>query len=365
MKKVLHFGLSANLGGIETYLYKLTSNIDRGKFQFDFLILGDTKPPFYKELKSMGCNFHFITSRQENLLKNIKELRSVIQNEDYDIVHCHMNTLSYITPVLLSVSNKIPTIIHSRNAGMRASGITKILHKINTKILPEDKITKLAVSDYAGEWLFGKDNNIQIINNSVDVEKFKYNACYRQTIRNEFKISEDELVIIHTGAFRDEKNHDFILDIFREVYQIHSDSKLLLVGTGKLKEQIEKKIDDLGLNNNVIITGIRNDVSKLLSAADAFLFPSIFEGFPNSVIEAQTSGLPSVISDSITEQVVVNSNCKQLSLNDSAKDWAKLILDLTNKKKNRELAAENIKNSGFTIEDEVENISRIYKKLIK
>lgn len=365
MIKILQYGLTDNLGGIETYLLKLTKNIDRTKFQFDFLILGSDKPCFYEELKELGCRFHFVTDRRKNPIANYKEISTLLDNSHYDIVHCNLNSLSYITPALLAAQKKIPTIVHSRNAGIPTSRVSRILHRINSKRLLKTKIKKLAVSNLAGEWMFEDDSEFLVINNGIDVQKYKYNESDRELIRNEFNIDKSEKLLIHTGAFREQKNHDFLIDIFNKVYKENQNTKLMLVGSGNLENDIKAKIKRLNLNDSVIFTGNRDDIPSLLSAADFFIFPSLYEGFPNSVIEAETSGLPCIISDSITKEVVINNNCFQLSLDKSAEYWAGKIVNILEKGITfRDKASEKVNSTGFSVGNEVKKIEQLYLDII-
>ncbi|QOQ78665.1 glycosyltransferase [Aerococcus urinaeequi] len=365
MIKILHYGLTNHLGGIESYLYRLVSNIDRTKFKLDFLILGNDLPCFYQELKARGCEFHFVTERSKNPRKNKNEIREILLSSNYDIVHCNLNSLSYITPALEAINCGIPTIVHSRNAGIRNSIKSRILHKINFHRIAKDNITKLAVSRVAGEWMFGKNQNFTVINNGVDINKFKFDKDARAAIRDELSIEPDEYLVAHTGALRDQKNHKFILDIFEQFHNIRKKSKLLLVGSGELEGEITTKIKKLNLEKSVIMLGNRSDIPNILSGSDAYLFPSLYEGFPNSVIEAETSGLPTLMSDTITDEVIVNKNARQLSLSNTAKNWAETLVKLVDSTKERNSFAEIVENEGFSVNDEITKIENIYLKLTR
>lgn len=358
MIRVLHYGLDSRLGGIETYLYKIYTHINRNSFKFDFLTIGKEDPIWINEFTEMGSRFYKITSRKENAFKNIFELKNLFKNERFDVVHCHMNTLSYIAPVKIALKSQVPVIIHSRNAGATHSVITNLLHNINSINLPKYKIKKIAVSDLAGEWLFGQGTNFQVINNGVDIEKFAFDENKRNTIRKELGI-KDELTIIHVGAMREQKNHIFLVDIFHEVHKRQPNSKLILIGDGVLKEQIVNRIKKLGLQDHIILTGIKHNISDYLSAADLFLFPSLFEGFPNAVIEAETSGLPCLISDVITKEVLINDSCYSISLGSDSKAWADKLLSISINNTRKD-SAQKIRNKGFSVEEEIKKISSIY-----
>ncbi len=361
MIRILHYGLDSHLGGIETYIYKLYNNINKNEFKFDFLTIGKEEVCFYKEFKEMGSDFYSITPRSSNPVKNRLELSKVLKSGKYDIVHCHMNTLSYIAPIKVALKNNSAVLLHSRNAGAPKSILTNILHTINSWFLPRKRIEMVSVSDLAGYWLFGKDAKFTVINNGIDIDKFTFRESSRRRIRKELGI-EDEVVILNVGALRQQKNHMFLLDVYKEVTKKHNKTKLILVGDGRLKQDILQKIKLLEIEDNVILLGRRDDIPEILSSADVFLFPSFYEGFPNAVLEAETSGLPCLISDVITKEVIINENCHAMSLDNSVDEWASKLLALKGFK-DRKIGAKNIKMKGFSVEDEVRKIEEIYRKM--
>ena len=359
--RVLHVGIGSHLGGIETYLRKIATHVNRDEFQFDFLSYKGSNPCFYEELKALGCNFHFITSRRQSILKNKAELKILLETENYDIVHCHLNSLSYITPCLVALKTHGKVIVHSRNAGCLQSYKSRILHKVNYLRLPKSKITCVAVSDLAGEWMFGRSDFL-VLNNGINTDKFRFNVEDRLSIREEFAIDKDEEVILNVGAFRPQKNHNFILKIFSEYLKAHNNSRMLLVGEGDLLNEIKLKAIQLDIQNNIIFAGARNDVYKFYSAADKFLFPSFYEGFPNVLLEAETSGLMCVVSDVITKQAILPDLCTTLSLEDSITCWVEALNN--DSVKERERYAEYVKELGFDVATESERLENLYKNLL-
>ncbi|MCM1498717.1 MAG: glycosyltransferase [Clostridium sp.] len=357
--RILHYGLSSHLGGIETYLYELALNINRELFQFDFLAFDDIQPCFYRELSELNCNFHYITSRRNSPSENKKEIEQLLHKEKYDIVHCHLNSLSYIVPVLLALKNNCRVIVHSHNAGL-VFGISYLMHQMNYFRLPKSKIECVAVSDKAGNWMFGEETNITILNNGVDIDKYKYSHGSRVQIRDELKLGDKE-VIIHTGAFRKQKNHAFIIDIFAAYLSRHPESILMLAGEGELKDVIKKKVESYNIEKNVIFTGVRNDIERLLSAADKFIFPSLYEGFPISLIEAETSGLYCLSSDRITRQAIIPEICKGLSLDEPVEKWVRELEAFPNI--DRSEAVSYVVKLGLDIKTEIDKVESLYKKL--
>lgn len=359
--RVLHYGLGPRLGGIETYLKKITTIIDRNRFEFCFLIMGYEKPCYYDELINMGCSFYFITSRRENFIKNWLELKQLFEKEKFDVIHCHLNSLSYILPIVVAHNYGCKVIVHSRNAGLKAGVTVRTRHKMNYYRLPKKDIECVAVSELAGKWMFGSHINFTVLNNGVDINKYCYSENARQRIRKELDISDKE-VIIHVGAFKPQKNHVLLIKIFNEYSRRHPDAVLMLVGDGDQRRKIEELVNDYALSDKVLFMGITEKIPQLLSAADKFLFPSLYEGFPNALIEAQCAGLLCVISDTITRQVCLDNMCRTVSLDAPIKEW---VTELEKKYEiDRSKSANIIKKNKLDTESEIKLLSAIYKKIM-
>lgn len=357
--RVLHVGLDTRLGGIETYLLKISRNIDREKFDFSFLAYDNEKPCFYDELKTLGCSFYFVRSRRASFPGNRKDIRELYRKEHFDIVHFHLNSLTYITPVTEAVRCGIPVIAHSRNAGASAGSSSKLFCALNRIIFPYSKVTLAAVSDKAGEWMFGERRNVTILNNGLDTSRYVFSPEKRAVVRSALSLGEQE-VIIHVGAFREQKNHRFLVSVFNEYHKKHGSSVLLLVGTGELMDEIRKEVSSRSLSSSVIFLGQRNNLPDLLSASDKFLFPSFYEGFPNALLEAETSGLRCIVSDAITKEACLeNSIC--LSLSSPVSEWVEALEkpSLTN----REAYAGIVEDHGFGIKREMERLGKLYYNL--
>ena len=357
-KRVLHIGLDTYLGGIETYLLKLASNVDRDKYQFYFLMYDEKEPCFYNELRALGCNFYNVVSRRKNYFRNIYELKQLLKREQFDIVHCHQNSLSYIAPILLAIRCGCRVIVHSHNAGNLSGIAVRIRHKINYLRLPRKKVACVAVSDLAGEWMFGKKTPVTVLNNGLDTKFYSYSPKHREEIRKEFDLGNKEL-IVHTGAFRKQKNHELLIDIFKAYHQRNPETILMMVGEGELKHEIEEKVKKLDLHNHVIFAGRRSDVPKILSAADKYLFPSFYEGFPCALIEAETAGVYCVAADTITKQVQINGICEYVSLDAPINDWVKALEH--NPIDDRLSCAKMVENIGLGIEAEMKRLILLYE----
>ena len=358
--KILHVGIDENLGGIETYLLKISSHFDFQNFHFDFLSFKGSHPCFMRELSSLGCGFKFITGRRENYFRSRKELRELLEAEKYDIIHCHLNSLSYIDPALVGLKVGSKVIVHSRNAGSATGSSNRYLCFINKFLLPYDKVVKVAVSDKAGKWMFGENRKCLVLNNGVDTDKFCFSEVKRNEFRKELGISDDREIIVHVGAFRPQKNHSFLIDVFSCYQKAHKESLLLLVGEGELKNEIEEKVESLGIGQSVLFLGQRLDLEKVLSGSDKFLFPSLYEGFPNALLEAEASGLLCVVSDEITRQTCL-ANSIALSLRSPVEVWSKALGG--EKCRNRESYSKMVESKGYGIKGEIERLELLYRRI--
>ena len=222
---------------------------------------------------------------------------------------------------------------------------------------------KLAPSMLAAEFTFGKNRahkDVHILHNGVDLNVFRYNEAGRQRIREEFVI-EDKFVVGHIGRLNKQKNHRFLLDVFAKLQSIRGDTVLLLVGIGEEQEQICAWIKELDIEDKVILAGQRFDIPDILSAMDIFVFPSLHEGMPNTVIEAQATGLPCVISDTITAEADITGLVKYLPLTAPVSEWVEMAMRMADFP--RRDTSEDFRKHGYDIESVAkEFISLLDKK---
>lgn len=361
MIRVLHYGLSTNTGGIESYLLDLTRTIDRTRFHFGFTHVRDGLPCYRDELASLGAEFFPVTPRRTSPRRNRSDLDDLFRRERFDILHCHLNTLSYIEPIRAALRHDCRVLIHSHNSGAKRSLVTNALHWFHFVTLPRKRVRMIAVSRLAGEWLFGKSADFTVINNGIDVDKFRFNEQARQELREQLNI-EDRLVVGSVAAFLPAKNHSFLLRVFQSVLQHRPDAVLLLVGGGPLESDVRKLTVELGIAESVRFLGRRGDVPALLSAMDVLLLPSLFEGFPLAVMEAQAAGLPCLLSDAITDEVVVSEHCQRLPLSWTPEAWAERLLEAG--PADRDAAGDRLAGSRHSLDGSVRAIEELYEGLL-
>lgn len=360
MKRVLQVVNHMGIGGIQAFIMNVYRVIDKEKYQFDFLVNRHVPNSYEEEIAQMGGRIFVTPARNKGLWKNKLELEHFFaSHKEYCAIHMHESSLSYIEPLI--VAKKIGfnnLIIHSHSTGVNNSLIHKALHRYNQTRIQKYADWYIACGELAKDWMYGKskiyDNSI-IITNGIDIDKYSFDKTVRQRLRNELDL-EENFVIGHIGRFSNVKNHLFLLKIFLEVLKKKTDVKLVLVGDGELKESIKNKASEMGILDNVLFLGARNDVHCLVQAMDCFVMPSFYEGFPVTVIEAEASGLPVVMSDTITKEVLLKDNVKMCSLQSDPKIWADTIIG------NQERIVDNtgLIQSGLSIQNTVQKLEKIY-----
>lgn len=356
--RVLHVVTYMGRGGLETMIMNYYRNIDRSKVQFDFLTHRSERWDYDEEIEKLGGKIYNLPRLNPFSPKYLKALDDFFRDhKEYKIVHCHQDCLSGII-LKYAKKNGVPfTIAHSHNANQDKN------LKYLVKLMAKKNITKYA--DYlfacgkeAGKWMFNT-TEYTILNNAIDTESYIYNEEKSLKIRKKLGIN-NKFVVGHVGRFRHQKNHNFIIDIFKRVSEINKESVLLLVGDGELMNDIKSKVKSLNLADKVIFLGARDDVNNLMQAMDVFLFPSLYEGFPLTMVESQASGLNCIISNKIPNECIVTKNVKVLSLQESSNYWADEILKI--RISNRKNLCNEIQNTKFNIKSNATWLQKFYLK---
>lgn len=325
MIRVLQVLGGLNRGGAESMIMNLYRNIDRTKIQFDFVVHSENpeKEDFYSEIIALGGSIYKFPKFSLKTVFRLKKLWNEFfeTNKEYRILHSHVRSYASLY-IPIAKKHGIKTIIHSHSTS-NGKGFSSIVKKVMQFPLRRQADFLFACSNEAGVWLFGekacKKPNYKFIPNAIDVEQYKPNDEIRTQYRKEFGFG-NEIVYGHVGRLHEAKNHDFLLNVFAELRKKNKNVKLLIVGDGELRSQIESKIKQLDIEKDVIMTGSRADVSNVLQAMDVFLFPSKWEGLPVTVVEAQASGLPCIISNKITQDVNLSELVKVLPI-DNVNVW--------------------------------------------
>ena len=336
MVRVLHILTSLDRGGIETFLMNVYRHIDRTQIQFDFVISTHRECHYTKEVLALGGQIYDIPTRREGIIKRWEALNAIFDtHSEYKIVHYHVSSLTDIMPLQIAKRKNIPVrIVHSHNTSQGGSFIHRYIHRINKLFIKRYATDFYACSDLAAKWMYNRrqyeKRDFVIINNGIDLKCFHFYPVVRLRLRKEFGFDDNQLVIGNVGRFHIQKNHIFLLEIFVEILKIRSDAYLCLVGDGELRNQIEKRIHELNIAEHVILTGVRNDIPQILSMFDVLLMPSLYEGLPVSIIEAQATGLPCILSSAITSEVKILDTLIFKSFTDSKEDWCNAVIHAAN-----------------------------------
>jgi glycosyltransferase involved in cell wall biosynthesis len=358
--RVLHVVTIMNRGGLETMLMNYYRQIDRKKFQFDFMVNRTERGDYDDEIELMGGKiFRMPPIRPGNYRSYFRLLDKFFhQHFEYKIVHAHLNENSAFVLKAAKKANIPCRISHSHLAGLPLD------YKFPFRLYARMNLIKntnqfFACSREAGQWLFGKnvlETNVKIFKNAINCDEFIYNEKIRNEIRQELKI-ENKFVIGHVGRFNTQKNHSFLIDVFYEIYKKNKDAVLLLVGQGDLLKEIKSKVDKLNLTTVVKFLGLRPDVGNVMQAMDLFLFPSLYEGLGVVLIEAQASGLKCITSTGTPKEADITGSVDFLDLKISAKEWAEKILEcpterITNK--------QSIVDNGYDVSSNIKWLCNFY-----
>lgn len=335
--KVLQVVTIMDRGGLETMLMNYFRKIDRSKVQFDFLVHRLNRGHYDDEIERLGGEIYRLPpirpGRYKQYFKALDDFFST--HSDYDIVHSHINENSSFVLRAAKKANIQCRIVHSHLSDVTFD--IKTPFRLFARMMMQDYPTHyFACSYHAAKWMFGskvKDKPPIVLPNAVDVERFQFDPDVRSRLRTELK-GENQFIIGHVGRFEKQKNHEFLIDIFYEIKKRKSNSMLVLVGEGILQKRVEQKVKQLGLEKDVKFLGVRKDIPELMQAFDVFLFPSLFEGLPVVLVEAQAAGLRSIVSNTITKEVDLTGAVDFISLKKGAVAWAEAVLSISSERIN-------------------------------
>ena len=352
--RILHIVTYMGRGGLETMLMNYYRSLDRSRVQFDFLTHRDFRADYDDEIEALGGRIYRLPNLNPFSRSYLGALdRFFGEHPEYRIVHSHLDCMSAI-PLKAAKKHGVPVrIAHSHNSNQTkdAKYLLKLIYK---QMIAHNATELFACSDEAGRWMFaGAD--FRVLNNAIDAERYGYDANIRAEVRKELGIPADAFTAGHVGRFMPQKNHGFLLRIFAE---LPDNAMLLLVGDGELRAENEHLAEELGIRDRVIFAGLRRDVERMLQAMDVFVFPSLYEGLPLSVIEAQAAGLPCLISDKVPIECKKTDLVTQIPLDASPAEWAEAVVSAAKTPRTNTLA--QIREAGFDIRANAEWLQNYY-----
>jgi glycosyltransferase involved in cell wall biosynthesis len=347
-----------SMDGITNVILNYYRSIDKSDMQIDFVIPNEIKGELKLELESCGSNIYVINGRTRKPIIYIKTLIRIISKNKYDIVHAHGNSCTLALEMYSAKKGGVYVRIpHCHNTKTKHS----IVHKLLSGPFNSLYTHAFACGQKAGEWLYHQEK-FEIINNGIDIDKYKYNQEIRKKYRDKYGLNGKK-VIGHIGHFSYQKNHEYLIDIFQELYRLDSNYRLLLIGDGELKSDIQRKVESLHLSNVAIFMGKSLEVHRFMQAMDIFVMPSYFEGLPLTLIEAQSASLSCFVSDSVSNEVAITNLVQFISLDKSAKEWAKQINSpmIMNREEIKDNICKQIVDAGYSIEDNAKKLKELYK----
>lgn len=331
---------SKHFGGVSSFLMNVYKHIDTDSFQFDFLSPDKTTyGSVVEEIENLGGHVYELQCGNGPFkrIKLIPRLAYFLKKHHYDIVHINSGSPGFNMISLLTVKMtcKSKVIVHSHNAIFYSSKFLTVFYGICSVIFNKYADLRFSCSKEAGKFMFGRNGNFTVINNGIELERFRFDENKRKEIRDKIMSLHSEYKIIgFVGRLEDQKNPGFVISIFNEILKKNRNSFLWMVGDGTLKDDVIKQINQLGIENHISLLGERKDVAELMQGMDALLLPSKFEGLGIVAIEAQTAGLKVYASDRLPKETKIGDFIKYISLDTSCEEWAKCIISDLSEMKN-------------------------------
>lgn len=357
-------------GGAEAMIMNYMRNINRDIIRFDFLTNREYRGAYEDEIERLGGKvWHMCPMYPGKFRQYKREVRQFLkEHPEYRIIHSNLEERSYFA---LKEAKKLGVPVRISHSHNRPLGFDlKLLMRYYFRFMLKYYNTHMfSCGVEAGDWLYGKKNRDKVIimNNAIDAKEYVYDREKSQAMKETLGVSE-KLVIGHVGRFFPQKNHRFLIEIFKEIHDRNADAVLLLVGGGELddslKNEIKQKVEDLGLTDCVQFLGVREDVNELMQAFDLFLLPSLFEGLPVTMVEAQASGLPCVISDKVPIQCDITGNVQVVALEEQPKIWAEKILQFAEGFERKD-TRERIEQAGFDIGQNAKWLETFYREALE
>lgn len=328
--RVLVFGMTDKRGGVESFLMNATSSIDSSRVVFDYIVNTDTVA-YEDELQKRGSAVIHVPMRAEHPLSFYRYIDSFFKKNAnrYDAIWVNVCSLANIDYLKYAKKYGIKTrVIHchnSRNMDSRVRGLLHIFNKYRIRDYATDFWT---CSDEATDWFYGAairhDANYRVINNSVDVRKFEFNPLVRSAVREEWGVTDNDIVVGNVGRLHPQKNQSFLIDAFSLVQKDLPGATLFIAGQGELKNQLQTRIEQTGLVGKIHLLGEIKDTASFYQGLDVFAFPSLYEGLSIALLEAQANGVPAVISTGNPENAVINPNVIRIPT-ERLEGWAEAI----------------------------------------
>lgn len=355
-------------GGVESVIMNYYKHIDRSIVQFDFIVHNDNKVDITDIVESMHGRVFKVTPYSKNPFAYILEIYNIIKQNNYNIIHSNMNTISAFSLLAAWLARAPIRILHNHSTsapGEKKRNTLKLILRPFAKLFAN---RYFACSQLAAEWMYGKEamkrGDVKIINNAIDLSSYAFNLKKREQLRQILGV-DDRFVIGHVGRFVYAKNHEFLIEVFSKIHAMHHNVCLVLIGEGPLRKAIELKVKSLGLSDSVKFLGLRDDVQDLYNALDLFILPSYYEGLPVVSVEAQANALPILVSTNVTQEARLTSVIHYKSLSDGVDAWANEFTTFYNNHGDTRIdTVPMMRASGFDIIREAKKLQIYYLNIV-
>lgn len=352
-----------NRGGIETFMMNYLRHMDLNQIHIDFAVRGPERGAYDDELESLGCKIYRLPQRSKHPIAFQKKLRGILESENYQVVHSHADAMScWILKIAKECGVQV-RIAHSHNTQHLTTNPIKFqLNEFARKNINKYATDRFACSQAAGKWLFG-DAPFKVIHNAIDTKAYAFNNEKRMLIRQKYGVSDDTTLLGHVGRFDTQKNHAFLIEMFARLVEKNANYKLMCVGDGWLRDDIEKAIQQNDLNDKVILVGQQENAKDFYNAFDLYVFPSLFEGLSFVLIEAQANGLTCVCSDTVPQETNLSGGDKMVYLPLESEKWANEVLNFG--RPERYNGEKYVIEHGYDINYEADKLKSIYMKMVQ
>lgn len=363
--KILQYTGAMNRGGAETLLMNIYRNIDRSKFEFHFITHSKEKSDYDEEIMQLGGKIIYLDKPN---LSNLKKFRYqfkevTIKNGPYAAIHTHVQLFNGIVLKAAEHSKINVRISHAHLNGdyNKKNALRKLYVNFSKYLINKYSTDKLSCSYESGKYLY-ESENFTLVNNAIDINQFKFDKKSNK-LKEELNLDKDCKIITHIGTFKEAKNHEFIINVFKEINNLNKEYKLVLVGRGELQEKIMEMVKLLSIENEVFFLGVREDINNILQCSNVFFMPSILEGLPVALVEAQAAGVRCVISNNIPKDCDMGLNLiNSLSLDDNILEWVNTIINLNSVDIKFDERKRKIVESGYDLKNNIEFLGKLYSR---
>lgn len=345
--------------GITSWMKSHLARMDQTDLELHTLAFEDTTDDLLRELRACGLQIHMVPSRTTPLRFAVA-LNKTLRAGKYDAIHINGNSSTVALDLLATMGTGVRArIVHSHNTTGSHPIFSAILRPIGNALTTD----RFACGREAGRWMFG-DRPCVVLSNGIDLGAYAFDPEIREQMRPRLSASTSDVVIGHVGMFNAQKNHGLMLKVFARAHAQNPRLRLALIGEGRLRESIEQLAEELGVSSRITFIGLSSEVPRFLSAFDAAVLPSLHEGLPSVVIEWQANGLPSYVSDDVTDECAVTDLVSFLPLDDVG-GWVRALARVTaiDRTSASKRAQEKLRAAGYDVTDGAARLRRIYLQI--